>query len=167
MLTIDQRELGPSGLQRRGEVPAPGEAWPDVPLAEEGAELAYEIAPARDEDLRVTGTLAVTLRLGCRRCLRPLERRLVVPFAARFRPGGGEGTPEEAIYPLPPEARPLDLTEMLREELLLALPKWPLCRPDCAGLCPRCGTDWNEAACDCVQEERDPRWDALRAVRES
>ncbi len=41
-----------------------------------------------------------------------------------------------------------------------------LCRPDCAGLCPHCGTNLNDGACDCEEDRTDPRWDALREVAE-
>jgi uncharacterized protein len=46
-----------------------------------------------------------------------------------------------------------------------ALPMSVLCRDDCAGLCPRCGADLNEGSCDCTDDEMDPRWAALEALR--
>lgn len=60
----------------------------------------------------------------------------------------------------------LDLAPLLREEAILAVPMVTLCRPDCAGLCPICGKNWNEGPCDCVQEEIDPRLAGLRAMLE-
>ena len=58
----------------------------------------------------------------------------------------------------------VDLEPLIRDALLLELPAVPLCRPDCQGLCPRCGVDHNLTSCDCVDAEPDPRWAALRAL---
>jgi uncharacterized protein len=52
----------------------------------------------------------------------------------------------------------------VRDALLLDLPVAPLCRDDCAGLCPSCGADLNRAACNCDLTVPDPRWDALREL---
>lgn len=60
----------------------------------------------------------------------------------------------------------LDLAPLLREEAILAVPMVILCRPDCAGLCPVCGKNWNEGPCDCSQDEIDPRLAGLRALLE-
>jgi uncharacterized protein len=58
----------------------------------------------------------------------------------------------------------LDLSEVLRQNLLLAVPMQPLCRPDCAGLCPTCGQDLNEGACECDSAGIDPRWADLGSL---
>jgi uncharacterized protein len=54
---------------------------------------------------------------------------------------------------------------MVRENILLEAPLAPLCRPDCAGLCPTCGIDLNSATCDCVTAVVDPRWEALSQLK--
>ena len=62
------------------------------------------------------------------------------------------------------------LGPMVRELVLMELPPAPLCREDCAGICPTCGADRNQATCDCEQDLGDPRWaglDALRATFEA
>lgn len=59
----------------------------------------------------------------------------------------------------------IDLIPMVRENLLLDAPVAPLCRPDCAGLCPTCGVDRNTTTCDCVSTVTDPRWDALSQLK--
>jgi len=58
----------------------------------------------------------------------------------------------------------LDLEPLVRDAVRLELPGAPLCRDDCAGLCPNCGVDHNETACDCVVDETDSRWAALRSL---
>ncbi|MEX0848528.1 MAG: DUF177 domain-containing protein [Ilumatobacteraceae bacterium] len=55
----------------------------------------------------------------------------------------------------------LDLEPMVREVLILDAPVSPLCRADCAGLCPGCGIDRNTATCDCKVEPDDSPWSAL------
>ena len=59
----------------------------------------------------------------------------------------------------------IDLEPMVREVLVLGLPMAPVCRPDCAGLCPTCGVDRNRGPCACPAGETDPRWAALDALR--
>ena len=54
-----------------------------------------------------------------------------------------------------------DLTDELRQSIILALPTDPVCRADCRGVCPTCGKNLNEGPCTCVHEERDGRWGAL------
>ena len=59
----------------------------------------------------------------------------------------------------------IDLSEDVRQTVLLAVPLKLLCRPDCKGLCPRCGADLNSEPCTCPAEEVDARWDGLRGLR--
>ena len=106
-----------------------------------------------------------TVRTECRRCLASIElpvsesRGLV--FAADDETPDGEG-----CYTIPARERSVDLTLALREELLLAVPPFVECRPDCKGLCPRCGANLNDGPCDCPQRS-DPRWDALRGLTQA
>ena len=59
------------------------------------------------------------------------------------------------------EGDSIDLDELVREQILLALPTRHLCREDCKGLCQKCGADLNAGDCSCEQGETDPRWAAL------
>jgi uncharacterized protein len=59
----------------------------------------------------------------------------------------------------------IDLEPMVRENLLLDAPIAPVCRADCAGLCPTCGIDLNLGTCDCLTTVTDPRWDALSQLK--
>lgn len=105
----------------------------------------------------------------CSRCLREVDVPLGVDFEEEFfasvdpETGAGLPAPEE------PEAfridaqHTLDLEEAVRQCWTAALPMQPLCRPDCRGLCPRCGQDLNQGACSCPPEE-DERWSALREL---
>jgi uncharacterized protein len=61
----------------------------------------------------------------------------------------------------------LDLSHMAWEQIVLALPMKPLCKIDCEGLCPDCGVNRNAASCSCVQDDTDPRWQALNDLIDS
>jgi uncharacterized protein len=58
----------------------------------------------------------------------------------------------------------LDLTEVVRQAIFLAIPMSPVCRADCAGLCPQCGQNLNEGQCHCVSEVVDPRLEVLKQL---
>jgi uncharacterized protein len=67
-------------------------------------------------------------------------------------------------YPLPPDAREVDLTPAVREKMILAAPRYVVCRDDCRGLCPRCGHDLNAGPCGCPPAT-DLRWQALASLK--
>ena len=152
---------------------APGE----VELGDEGARL---VAPAevegsasrKGEEVRVRGAIRTEVELLCDRCLAPSRAPLEVEFDARFIPqsaAAGESDNVEllaedlglAAY----EGDSVDVDELVREQILLALPSRNLCREDCKGLCPKCGADLNAGDCSCEQGETDPRWAALADLK--
>jgi uncharacterized protein len=96
--------------------------------------------------------------LSCSRCLEPVEYTASIEFAEQYAPSVDMATGR----PLPPpdddmifvinQNHLLDISEALRQHLLAALPIQPLCRSDCAGLCPQCGINRNTASCNCTVE---------------
>ena len=105
--------------------------------------------------------LEATLDGPCMRCLSPA--RPVFEVVAREVSQPGEGEELESPYL---EGGILDLKSWARDALALALPTQVLCRPDCAGLCPICGADLNEAGEDHGHESApDPRWSKLSELR--
>jgi len=72
---------------------------------------------------------------------------------------------DPSSYPLAPDAIEIDLRPAVREELLLAVPRWVVCRDDCRGLCPRCGKDLNAGPCGCPPAA-DQRWHGLAALKD-
>jgi uncharacterized protein len=56
----------------------------------------------------------------------------------------------------------VDISEVMRQAVMLAIPLKPLCKEECRGLCPSCGVNLNEESCDCKNEEPDDRWEGLR-----
>ena len=97
----------------------------------------------------------------CVRCLTEFALPLRVEISDLF-----VYPPTQATDPVLsiPETGILDLTPVMREVLLLAVPLQPLCRPDCKGLCPECGNNRNETVCHHPSAEVDPRLSALRSL---
>jgi len=118
--------------------------------------------------IRVDGRVATRVALVCGACLRPFEQPLGVTIDEEFSRGGpGEHTPsgeplgpEAFLMPIEPGDM-IDLTEVVRQHLVLALPIAPRCSSDCRGLCPRCGADRNAGTCGCDTVGIDPRLQAL------
>jgi uncharacterized protein len=117
------------------------------------------IVESLSDGLTVNGEVRTTWSGTCRRCLGPATGELVADVQELYqvRP-----TSEEAF---PFDGEQLDLRPMVRELVLMELPAAPVCREDCAGICPTCGADRNVAPCDCAEAEGDPRWAALDALR--
>ena len=105
------------------------------------------------------GKLGAQWSSECRRCLKALTGRAEVEVQELYQ----SVISDPDAYPITGEQ--LDLLEMARENVLLAVPLAPLCRADCPGLCPQCGTDLQVETCSCTRAERDDRWAALDSLR--
>jgi uncharacterized protein len=153
---------------RRGEVAQAG------PLDEEGIDPGRSVVPVGAEahvdvvlvpfegGVAVEGTVRAPWAGVCRRCAEPVAGLLEVAVRERFADAPLAGPSDEDLYPLVDDT--LDLAPLVRDAIVLELPMAPLCRDDCAGLCPQCGTNRNEAGCGCVAP-RDPRWANLDVLR--
>ena len=138
------------------------------------AEVSGELAFA-DPSFMLELRLGAQASLECDRCLKPVEvdlaGRLQLMVVERDeRPKPGESTEEREL--VEDELGVLEVTgdtfesaPLVREQLLLELPAKPLCREECAGLCPTCGADLNLGPCGCKTRAIDPRWAALEEVR--
>jgi len=117
-----------------------------------------------------TGSLHTVVEIECRRCLRsfatPVDFDLEEEFLPTTDVTTGAALPiagiEEAL--LIDEKHMLDLTEVVRQYLILYREQYPLCEEACAGLCPVCGKNLNEGPCGCQDAPEDPRWEALREL---
>ena len=118
----------------------------------------------------VEGTIQGALVGQCGRCLRDIRLPVQAQIQEEFVPtvdvvrGTRLLTEEEDEALHIDEQHILDLSEVIRQALLLEVPLQLLCRPDCAGLCPLCGQDLNLGHCDCISSDFDPRWQELRAL---
>ena len=122
-----------------------------------------------NQGLLVDGWVDLTLELTCTRCLKTFEQPMHVPFMEQFYPTvdilTGVALPpseEEDAFPID-DHHQVDLTEAIRQQVLLALPMVTLCSEDCKGLCSQCGHDLNLGPCDC-QPEVDTRFSVLEKL---
>lgn len=98
----------------------------------------------------------------CRRCLTPVTAR--VDQRVKLLLIEGDDLEDPDAYAIAARATALDLGDVIREELILAVPDYLVCRDDCRGLCAQCGADLNQGPCDC-RLEPDPRWAGLEALK--
>ena len=125
-----------------------------------GADVELDVSlEAVEGGIVVAGNVRAPWVGECRRCLGPVAGTAVADVEEIFVSDPEEGE----TYPILGDH--LDLEPLAREAVVLSLPLVPLCRPDCAGLCPTCGADRNEGPCACPPPEGDPRWAALDALR--
>jgi uncharacterized protein len=167
-------------LREAGEPFAHTYAPEELALGDESVRLTSEVKVAgrvsrKGEQVRLRGDVSTAVEARCDRCLRPVTLPVEVGFDARYVPAEGDGAEagEEAaelkeddlsfsVY----EGDAVDVDELVREQVLLALPTRLLCRDECKGLCPVCGADLNRETCACEQKEVDPRWAALAALKQ-
>jgi len=122
-------------------------------------------------DIRLKGRFEGRFQVPCARCIEPVEIPLAAEFDLIFRPTGADAdAPERSITASETEIGyyqkdSLLLEDVLREQVLLSLPVRTLCKPDCKGLCPRCGANRNTQPCSCDEGQSDPRWEGLTGLR--
>jgi len=100
------------------------------------------------EGFTLRGELRTALHAECAKCLKAFVEPLCFAFEERFEKAADE---DEGIYAYSGED--LELSDMIRDNILLQLPISSVCSEDCKGLCPYCGCDRNRAQCDCAKEE--------------
>jgi uncharacterized protein len=168
MLKVDLGRVDREGsVLLEAQVPAEADLWRETGIEWGGpVEVRLRAAYAGSGEVVVRGSVEGMLAQECRRCLRPVttkvKEEVTMVFSADVT---SEDSDEGDAYPLP-ERGELDLSEALRGELILAANPYVVCNPECRGLCPRCGANLNEGACGCTAEEADPRWEALRALKD-
>ena len=124
------------------------------------------------KDIRLSGELATSLELPCARCLDAVVKDVQRSFDLLYRPLGTDAGNEELSVTAAEaevgyyQGEGVLLEDVLREQVLLAVPLKVLCREDCKGLCPTCGKNRNSEPCSCAPPLGDPRWSALKEIRE-
>lgn len=117
-----------------------------------------------DRGILARATLHTVIEATCSRCLSLLNCPITLNIEEEYFPitdvvsGTALPLPEEMGSFLIDEPHILDLTEVICQYALLIMPMKPLCREDCAGLCPTCGYDLNQGPCNCLPQQADPRW---------
>lgn len=123
-------------------------------------------------EVLISADLSFRLGCECSLCLTGFEMEIPVRFALTYRPRLAQPVDmpedleltreslEECFY----GGDAIDLEEVLREQIILALPMYPRCSETCRGLCPVCGQNLNQNNCSCEREETDPRWAKIRTL---
>ncbi len=183
-LRIDQIKDSPQAFEFSADDSWSRAAIAVVPeLGAEGGEVPHAQVRAYrvGQDLLIEGRLEGSLGLECSRCLARYRHALSEPFRLVLEPAGRR-------LPADPEAakalatqgfclgdelemgwfqgHELDLTSLFLEAVALALPVQPLCREACQGLCPQCGVDRNDAACDCAAPRESSPFAILASLKE-
>jgi uncharacterized protein len=151
-----------------GEIDFQGsEAEQAGPLRVEGV---AELLPNTDGEVRIQGTLSVRMKAVCDRCLGEAILPIDTVLDLFYRPMSviarseeveiDEGEAQIGFY----EGEGMELEDILREQVMLLLPMQRVCNEDCKGICPLCGKNRNETACQCKVETVDDRWKALRDI---
>ena len=110
------------------------------------------------------GTVKTVVTGECRRCLTPVTAPVTADADALFTQDS-EAQEDPDAYPLAADATEIDLAPAVRQEVLLAVPRFLQCREDCRGLCPRCGANMNTNPCHCEPVTNAPRLAAVHALR--
>jgi uncharacterized protein len=137
-------------------------------------EIDLHIWPESDMII-VKGRLAFTLQMACSRCLKiikiPLKRRFTLRYSRKIPMDVHRSDQEDieltadqiglSYY----EGECIDITDDVQEQIILAFPLRPLCKEECKGLCPRCGTDLNGGGCECVSQKPSGPFDVLKDLK--
>ena len=131
----------------------------------EGSSLVVDARLTSLEDgVLARGRADVHVHGECVRCLRDLDEERTVTFDELYYLPEAAGAAADGEDVLLVGEDSLDLEAALRDALVPALPFRPLCRPDCAGLCPECGRRVDDLPADHRHDHPDPRWSALAAL---
>ncbi|HEX8184519.1 MAG TPA: DUF177 domain-containing protein [Blastocatellia bacterium] len=131
-------------------------------------ELDLQATRAGDE-IRLAGHLRATVEMDCDRCLKPLTIPVDQSFDLLYVPPAKTSEEKElgdddlsiAFY----HDQAIDIDDVVREQVELALPMARLCGQECRGLCAHCGANLNEGDCLCSEEQVDPRWSTLKELK--
>jgi uncharacterized protein len=153
---------------------APGEITSIAPEVTQVERVTFLLSIQKSgEEYFCQGTAQATVTMDCSRCAGSFQTDLSesTDFIIRSDAGPADsGTnvvdSEDYVF-LHGHDAVADVTEMVRQTLVLAVDLKPLCREDCKGLCPVCGTNLNERTCHCERNNSDGRWDGLKGLLQS
>jgi uncharacterized protein len=114
--------------------------------------------------LEMQGNIKAQAHLECGRCLEPFDSVFMIPFRELFQEESSltSAEPSEQISSF--QGDEIDISDLVRETLVLAEPLKKVCSEHCKGLCPKCGINLNTGSCDCETESIDPRLAALKKL---
>jgi uncharacterized protein len=123
----------------------------------QGKGTLYGTLRRSGDRLDLQGNVSAEGEFECTRCADSFRGRIEAPLRLQFLPpslGQQEGDPNVLIYD-PVGTSEIDILPDIRDALILAIPMKHLCRPDCKGLCPVCGKNWNREECSCSDSEEE------------
>lgn len=142
----------------------------DLVYPEEITDVAVTADIHRLHDLiTVRGRITGSLTRPCDRCLEPADVSLKTPLHVVIRvrsvaTAAQEGDEGESIVTVADEDSEVNITDPIRDRLVVDFPLVVHCDEACKGLCPQCGANLNIAPCTCAVSV-DPRWEALKSIR--
>jgi uncharacterized protein len=147
-MIIDIARLSEGGERFKGEEPPSILEMGDDPVVRFDGPLEYDLnAYLAANDLVIGGSLVAKVSLKCCRC-------------AEFFGVTLEDKAFQHVLELSQDIESVDLTDEIREAMLLLFPPYPVCRGECMGLCAQCGANLNETECQC-EKPADVRWGGL------
>ena len=162
MLTFDIRSLESKAATVDDQLGADDPVWQEGdPKPDTAVKVKGRLSATGTRQLYWHGHISGDVTGECRRCLKETHAHVDAESQVIYAEPDELLDEDPDVDPIDPAAYELDLRPAIREEWLLAQPRFMLCREDCKGLCPRCGADLNAGPCDCPPRT-DSRWDSLR-----
>ncbi len=164
--TLDCQALNArTALAHETRLEAPEYKFIDAPRAQ----LALSL---EGTTVQVKGQASSTYQTPCARCIEPTEKALETPIDLIIKPASERSRAGEEVEDLQLsfyDGKEINLAPIIEEALILSLPYTVICKTDCRGLCPKCGTNLNLGICDCKEEAEekpvDPRWAKLKELK--
>jgi uncharacterized protein len=166
MLSFDIRSVEAKAVQVDAELSPQDTVWqhgdpvPATPLRVTG-----RLSSAGSGGFYWHGRITADLVIPCRRCLTDAKVHVEDETHVIFAEEGSEEADDPDTYVLDDKATQLHLAPVVREQWLLNVPGFAVCREDCKGFCPTCGKNLNDGNCSCAENKTDSRWDALRKIQ--
>ena len=167
MLSFDIGALHTTAAAVSGDLAADDPVWDDADVRPaKGIHVSGRFSATGGGQYYFKGHMAGEIATECRRCLSDAQASVSEEVQIIFADPGAVGEDDPDVYPVSDRAKEIDLRAAVREQWLLTVPSLVLCREDCRGLCPSCGTDLNLGACECAPAMKDPRWTAMEQIRQ-
>jgi uncharacterized protein len=153
------------------------ETYPTGEIGERGGRFhqaqpleVHALAELSGREIRIQGHLETRLEVECDRCITLIEYPVKHNFDLYYRPVSSIAREEEIEIPRDEldvafySGEGIELTDLVREQVILSLPMKIVCQPDCRGLCPICGTNLNWGTCQCQRLENESPFASLRGL---
>ena len=157
MLSFPTRSLGVGAIQVVGDLDPDDKVWLEGDQRPAGAvRITGRLSAAGTGRFYFSGKFAGPTLGECRRCLVEVDTEIGTDVHLLFADTEAEDESEDDpdVFPLSTgrSGSEVDLRPALREQWLLEIPAFVLCRPDCKGLCLTCGANLNQGACSCTRK---------------